>query len=121
MYKIINWRGRKNKASEWDLANPIWQGRLQIVTTMGGNYIDLRYLEKDGKIFLKSIPIPVCQLSEETNPLHTYFDMFGVIDSSRYFIFWVETPTQQKRRIPFAFGFTERQVFCFVLFCFYFI
>merc|ERR1712087_575786 len=54
---------------------------------------------------------------DSTNPIHQYFDAYGVIDSSRYFIIWVDVPHKPKEqsstrfnhKIPFGFGIRERQ------------
>eukprot|EP01084_Bolivina_argentea_P094286 169501_1 len=56
LYKIeaTAWRGRNNKCELWSLRNPIWSGRLLIVAYNHGKEIIFKFLEKDGKIFIKS-------------------------------------------------------------------
>merc|ERR1712228_676966 len=116
LYKISGqmWRGRNNKCELWGLRNPIWQGRLRIVAFNHGKDLEFQFLEKDGKIFLKSTRIKLEEISvdDDSNPIHQYFDAYGVIDSSRYFIIWVDVPTKKQQfdhKIPFGFGIRERQ------------
>eukprot|EP01083_Nonionella_stella_P238032 834452_1 len=110
LYKIpaTIWRGRNNKCELWGLRAPIWMGRLRIVAYNHGKHIEFQFLEKDGKLFLKSTRIKLDLITDDDNPIHEYFDAYGVIDSSRYFIIWVDVPKQKTKKIPFGFGIRER-------------
>eukprot|EP01083_Nonionella_stella_P089783 250649_1 len=113
LYKIPAniWRGRNNKCELWNLRQPIWMGRLRIVAYNHGKHLEFQFLEKDGKLFLKSTRIKLNQITTDddgTNPIHQYFDAYGVIDSSRYFIVWVDVPAHEGKKIPFGFGIRER-------------
>ena len=135
------WRSnRNNSAKQWNLREPLWTGHLRIVAFDHGNEIIFEFLNKNNSIYLQSVRIPLkkiilsqmssndtriqkVSLTEESLAnasstsdgsilnLHDYFDAYGVIDSSRYFIIWVETPNideKLRKRIPLGFGMRER-------------
>ena len=108
LYKIpaTIWRGRNNKCELWGLRNPLWSGRLRIIAFNHGKHLQFQFLEKDGKLFLKSTLIKLNEINGDD--IHEYFDAYGVIDSSRYFIIWIDLPNKTKT-IPFGFGIRERQ------------
>ncbi|ETO11484.1 hypothetical protein RFI_25892 [Reticulomyxa filosa] len=103
------WKGRNNKAEEWNILNPLWCGRMRIIAYEKGMKLKIQFLEPSGTIYLESVEIPLDKIDDTDNPMHHYFDAYGVADSSRYFVIWVETPGPKKVRVPFGFGMRERQ------------
>ena len=89
LYRIAPtvWRGRSNKCEDWSLKQPLWFGRLRIVALRNGRHLEFQCLEKDGAMFLKSCRIPLDEITsddaDDANPMHRYFDAYGVVDSSR--------------------------------------
>lgn len=92
-------------ASQWDLENPIYTGRLELGLSTGGDLYMCLY-ERDGKaLFAHSAPISLAALAKGEATL-SYF-LNPVQDSSRYFVLLVQDGTAgQRARI--GIGFKDR-------------
>src|SRR3989338_4825891 len=83
--------GAGYKAKDWDLASPIWQGRLEVRTIKGQCIV--RFKNADGTEFA------VCPVSSKQS-------VQKVLDSSRYFA--VRISDGQGRTVVIGVGFAER-------------
>uniref|UniRef100_A0A915MU31 NECAP PHear domain-containing protein n=1 Tax=Meloidogyne javanica TaxID=6303 RepID=A0A915MU31_MELJA len=94
LYMIPPLSGTKGyKASDWNLANPNWTGRLRLVSK-SDDVLEIRLEDKNtGELFAKA---PINRLNS--------IDFEPVVDSSRYFVIRLRSDNGQARFVGIGFS-----------------
>ncbi|CAK5050058.1 unnamed protein product [Meloidogyne enterolobii] len=94
LYMIPPLSGTKGyKASDWNLANPNWTGRLRLVSK-SDDVLEIRLEDKNtGELFAKA---PINRLNS--------VDFEPVVDSSRYFVIRLRSDNGQARFVGIGFS-----------------